>query len=71
MIVVVLPAYNEECGIVPLIHSILSISKKRLGDSVKIVVVDDGSSDSTAACVKGINSSQVILVQHEQNRGIR
>jgi dolichol-phosphate mannosyltransferase len=70
MIVVVLPAYNEEDAIVPLIHRIMSISKKRLGNAIKIVVVDDGSSDSTVACVSGIRSSQVILVQHEHNRGL-
>lgn len=70
MIVVVLPAYNEEDSIVPLINRILNISNKRLKDDVMVVVVDDGSIDSTAACVNEIGSNQVILLRHEHNRGL-
>lgn len=53
-----------------LIHNILSTTKKRLVETVKIVIADDGSTDSTANYVRDINSSDVILIQHENNRGL-
>lgn len=70
MIAVILPAYNEEDAVVPLIYSILDIAKKRLGAPISIVVVDDGSTDMTAARVAEIGSPEVILVRHEQNKGL-
>jgi len=70
MIVVILPAYNEEDAIVPLIYSILDVAIKRLGEPVAIVVVDDGSTDTTASRVVDIGSPDVFLVQHEQNKGL-
>ncbi len=46
MISVVLPAYNEEDSSVPLIEAIQITAKKHFSEPVKIIVVDDGSTDS-------------------------
>ncbi len=70
MIVIVLPAYNEQDSIGALVQNILSITAKRLDEQIKVVVVDDGSQDGTAGCVEAIHSDQVILVRHETNKGL-
>jgi len=70
MIVVVLPAYNEQDTIVPLIESIRATARKRFLEEMKIVVVDDGSSDQTAAEVNALADQNTILVQHPQNKGL-
>ncbi len=70
MITVVLPAYNEEESIIPLIQSIQVTAKKRLLEKVTIIIVDDGSSDGTVEQVKGIQDENVILVEHEVNKGL-
>lgn len=70
MIVIVLPAFNEQDSIAILIQNILLLAKKRLVEEIKIVVVDDGSSDSTAARVGDIASNDVILIRHEKNKGL-
>ncbi len=52
MILVVLPAYNEQEVIVPLIEQIRAVARKRFIEPVRVIVVDDGSSDDTAARVR-------------------
>lgn len=46
-VALVVPAYNEEAGIVPAVQSMLSLRHPRH----EIVVVDDGSTDRTFACL--------------------
>jgi dolichol-phosphate mannosyltransferase len=70
MIVIVLPAFNEQDSIAILIQNIILLSKKRLDEEIKIVVVDDGSSDSTADRVDEIASNDVVLIRHEKNKGL-
>lgn len=70
MIVVVLPAYNEQDTIVPLIESIRNTARKRFLEKLKIVVVDDGSSDETAGQVNALADDDTILIQHLQNKGL-
>jgi glycosyltransferase involved in cell wall biosynthesis len=59
---IVIPAFNEEKGIAPTLSELTA----RLSDA-EIVVIDDGSSDQTAAVVAKF--PQVTLVQHHFNRG--
>lgn len=64
-IAVVIPAHNEE----KLIGKVIST----MPDFVDhIVVVDDYSSDGTAAAVRNLAESnqKVVLIAHEQNRGV-
>lgn len=67
---VVLPAFNEEENIGPMIGDVLATAGGLAGD-LEIVVVDDGSRDRTAELVRaaGETHPEIRLVQHETNRG--
>lgn len=63
---VLMPVYNEARTV--------EMAAKRLLDvempcDVELVVVDDGSTDGTAAIVEGLNDPRVITVRHPQNHG--
>ncbi|MCA9522506.1 MAG: glycosyltransferase family 2 protein [Myxococcales bacterium] len=60
---VVVPAYNEEKLITSTLHSIPAWIDR-------IVVVDDASSDQTAAAVGAFEDPRVELVRHVRNRGV-
>lgn len=69
MIKIVLPAYNEEDAILPLIKDLKRILGERF-KAFEIVVVNDGSTDNTANIVSNLNLSTVKLIQHSQNKGL-
>jgi cellulose synthase/poly-beta-1,6-N-acetylglucosamine synthase-like glycosyltransferase/peptidoglycan/xylan/chitin deacetylase (PgdA/CDA1 family) len=60
---VVVPAYNEELGIGPAVRSLLASDYPEL----EVVVVDDGSTDGTAAAVAGMNLPGVRLITQENS----
>jgi hypothetical protein len=62
-ILIVVPAYNEEGGIREVLRR---IPEEVLGYEVKTVVVDDGSTDATAAITR---EEGVPIVTHVVNRG--
>ena len=62
-ILIIVPAYNEEGGIRGVLDR---VPKEVLGCEVKVVVVDDGSSDATAAIAR---EEGVPVVTHVVNRG--
>jgi hypothetical protein len=62
-ILIIVPAYNEEGGIRDVLRK---VPKEILGYDVKIVVVDDGSTDATAAIVR---EEGFPIVTHVVNRG--
>jgi poly-beta-1,6-N-acetyl-D-glucosamine synthase len=68
-ITVLVPAYNEESGVVATLVSLLASNY----DKFKVVVVSDGSSDKTAAVVrkfiKDTGCNKVRLVELRNNRG--
>ncbi len=66
----VLPAYNEESGIRQAIDEACE-ALDELASAYEVLVVDDGSSDGTAAVVAEIAAKrrQVRLLEHESNRG--
>jgi len=67
---VVIPAYNEEGGIARIIERVLS-TRPTLADAgvddLELIVVDDGSSDETAAITA--EYPKVRLIRHSTNRG--
>jgi glycosyltransferase involved in cell wall biosynthesis len=68
---IVVPLFNEEENIGPLVKNII----KFVGpdpDFLEIVLVDDGSSDSTAELAAHLTDkdSRIRLVQHECNKGL-
>ncbi|MFQ3663043.1 MAG: glycosyltransferase family 2 protein [Chloroflexaceae bacterium] len=67
---VVIPAYNEEDGIAAIVDRVLAIRPHLVAvgvDDLECIVVDDGSTDRTAAIVQGYGD-QVRLIR-QQNRG--
>lgn len=65
-LVVTIPAYNEEATIANVIEE---IPRQIEGiDSVEIIVIDDGSTDNTAA--KAIEPGAVEVVKHKKNKGL-
>lgn len=72
MIVVVLPAYNEEDALPPLLHRLHSVSVGHFGSTLSVIVVDDGSTDRTAERAKAgaPPGLDLRLVSHAENRGL-
>lgn len=67
---VVIPAYNEENGIVEIARRVLSVAPalKNAGvDQLELLIVDDGSKDRTAEVASKI--AGVNLICHPRNRG--
>jgi hypothetical protein len=62
-VLIIIPAYDEEGGIREVLRR---VPKELLGYQVKTVVVDDGSSDATAAIAR---QEGVPIVTHVVNRG--
>jgi glycosyltransferase involved in cell wall biosynthesis len=68
---VVLPAYNEQDNVATVIQRGLEVLP-RLAEDFEVIVVDDGSSDATAAVVRAISDQEypnVRLISHPVNRG--
>jgi hypothetical protein len=62
-ILIIIPAYDEEGGISEVLRR---VPRELLGYEVKTVVVDDGSSDATAAIAR---EEGVLVASHVVNRG--
>ncbi|GAC1361615.1 MAG: glycosyltransferase [Actinomycetota bacterium] len=56
---VVVPAYNEAAGIVAAVRSLAASTHR----DVEIIVIDDGSTDATAALVSSLNEPRVTLIR--------
>jgi len=67
---VVIPAYNEEKRLAPVLESIISFFAGK-GIDFEIVVVNDGSTDNTGALVKqfAVQHKQIRLIEHAPNKG--
>lgn len=71
MIVLVLPAYNEGEALPRLIGRVRDVVSE-LGDRMTVVVVDDGSTDDTAAVAERLTTASlpVQVIRHGGNRGL-
>jgi dolichyl-phosphate beta-glucosyltransferase len=67
---IVVPAYNEQGRLGPTIHSYLRYCRSR-GLPAELIVVDDGSLDSTSALVEGMSDEypEIRLIRLAENRG--
>ncbi|VVB73243.1 Glycosyltransferase AglI [uncultured archaeon] len=63
---VVIPAYNEEETVGKTLESLLEVDYPK--DKIEILVVDDGSTDKTAAVVRSFKDKRVVLLQ-KKNEG--
>ena len=69
MIIVVLPAFNEEDALKPLLDNLSNIIKEHF-QNTHTIVVDDGSTDRTADVVKSYQKIPIELIEHGRNRGL-
>lgn len=70
MIVIILPAYNEEEAL-PLLLERVRESMEENGLDYRVIVVDDGSSDGTAAVVDELKGRMpVTRIDHPSNLGL-
>src|SRR6185295_10322208 len=70
MIYVLLPAYNEEDGLPPLVERIDAVMRE-MRSSYRLVVVNDGSRDRTAEIVGELSARYPLeSLTHRYNRGL-
>lgn len=70
MIYILLPAYNEEKALQPMMAKISAVMAE-MRAAYRVVVVNDGSKDSTLAIVRELAQSYPIdIIIHKYNRGL-
>lgn len=69
MIIVVLPAFNEDKALVPLMDKLCRVFKEHSLEG-RVIIVNDGSTDATSQIAKNIHTLPVQLVEHETNKGL-
>ncbi len=65
---IIIPSYNEENFIGPLLEKILGIDLNPVGFEKEIIVIDDGSTDCTKSIAQGYSHVRV-LSQSNQGKG--
>jgi len=61
-------AYNEELNIQKLINSLL-LSNNIFGSLNELIIISDGSTDSTVARIKQIKNKKIVLIAKSKRRG--
>jgi dolichol-phosphate mannosyltransferase len=70
MIYILLPAYNEKLNLLRILKKIKTLIKKKKYN-IKIVVIDDGSSDETGKFFLGLKQKHnIIYKKHKKNLGL-
>ncbi len=66
---VILPMYNEQAAVGQTVTGVTAVLNKLMAGHFEIIVVDDGSSDDSAAAVNALALPCVRLIQHPYNIG--
>jgi glycosyltransferase involved in cell wall biosynthesis len=66
LISVILPAFNAEIFLKESLNSILEQSYKH----IEIIIVNDGSTDNTKYILDSYEDSRIIIINHNQNKGL-
>ena len=66
---IIIPAYNEENNIQELLTKVINVPLERYGISKEIIVIDDGSNDSTTEIVKKFKSIKLIQLNKNIGKG--
>ncbi|MCL4385827.1 MAG: glycosyltransferase family 2 protein [Cyanobacteria bacterium] len=64
---IIIPVYNEENTILEVIKRLLNTRFSKVDR--EIIIVDDGSTDSTREKLKKINSQEIKIIYHKKNQG--
>ncbi len=63
---IVIPVFNEEKTVEEIIRRAQDVD---VGLEKEIIIVDDGSTDSTRQILKGLNHPQIKIFNHDKNQG--
>jgi len=67
---IVIPAYNEEKGITPVLRDLLdTLDRLALEMPVEVIIVNDGSRDGTSEAIRPFLDHGIRLVEHPKNLG--
>ena len=70
MIYILLPAYNEKLNLLRILKKIKTLIK-RTKYSIKIIIIDDGSSDKTSKIfLKLKKKNNIVYKTHQKNLGL-
>lgn len=69
LVSIVIPAYNEENFIAEVLRRIAEVPLKSIGFNSEILVIDDGSTDATAAVVEASSRPNIRLLRQPRNLG--
>ena len=70
MVIITLPAYNEEAALPELLLRVKEAMEEN-GFEYRVIVVNDGSTDDTASAVDALRGKlPVECIEHAQNRGL-
>lgn len=72
LLTIIVPVFNEESHVCPLLEKLIALDL-RFGFKKEIIVVDDGSTDSTATRImefaRTLSPGSVRILQHDRNQG--
>jgi glycosyltransferase involved in cell wall biosynthesis len=67
---IVIPAYNEQLGIAGVLTELVrELDSSLAGIQVEVIIVDDGSTDQTAAEAATVSDARIRVFRHARNRG--
>lgn len=68
MATIVIPVYNEECGLRKAVGQINEFVKKS-NNAYEVIFINDGSTDDSASILSSFDNSNFTILTHKANRG--